>query len=280
MELPCGSCIGCKLKKSQEWAIRCVHEAQMHASNSFITLTYNDDNLPPGGNLQKRDFQLFMKRFRKNHKVRYYQCGEYGPKLGRPHYHALIFGHNFPDKKFWKQTPSGEKIYRSATLEKLWTNPDTKQSMGWSSVGEMTYQSAAYVARYTMLKKNGDAAPAHYSRHDPVTGEIIHLLPEYTTMSRNPGIASSWFAKYGMTDVYPGDSISYQGKKIPPPIFYDNRLAVENPVLLKTLKSQRKSRALSHNENNTPARLRVRAIIQHLKSKRLIRDLETRKPTP
>lgn len=276
VDLPCGTCVGCKLKKSQEWALRCVHEAQMHNANCFITLTYNDENLPSDGSLKHRDFQLFMKRLRKKcGSVRFYQCGEYGEKLGRPHYHALLFGHQFDDMKFWKQTKSGEKIYRSPILEKLWTNPKTRRSMGWSSVGSMTYHSAAYVARYTMAKKNGAQAEAHYSRLDTVTGEFhTPLKPEYNTMSRNPGIGSSWFEKYGLTDVYPGDSVTLQNRKMSPPRFYDNKLKNINKDLYDRLKVLRVERAKKHFENNTPARLRVRARIQELKAIRLKREIE------
>lgn len=275
IQLPCNKCVGCKLAKSQEWAIRCVHEAQMHNANCFITLTYNNDNLPPLGNLIKKDFQLFMKRFRKKcGPVRYFSCGEYGSKLGRPHFHALLFGHQFDDinlDKPFKITKSGEKIYRSEVLEKLWTH-------GWSSVGSLTYQSAAYVARYSMAKINGADAEAHYDRTDPETGETNRLNPEYNTMSLKPGIGATWFEQFGLTDVYPGDFIQFKNRKIPPPKYYDKllkKIDEKNQTnVLETLKEGRKIRAQQHNENNTPARLRVRAKIQDLKAKRLKREID------
>ena len=125
VDIPCGQCIGCKLERSKNWAIRCVHEASLHQDNSFITLTYNDEYLPENGQLVKKDYQDFMKRLRKQHgKVRYYYCGEYGnqydedgeqitktyivngkekqvPTIGRPHFHACLFGMDFPDKELW-----------------------------------------------------------------------------------------------------------------------------------------------------------------------------------
>src|SRR4051812_44934530 len=64
-DLPCGQCIGCRLERSRQWAMRLVHEKKLHSHSSFITLTYDDKNLPLGGTLIKRDFQLFMKRLRK-----------------------------------------------------------------------------------------------------------------------------------------------------------------------------------------------------------------------
>ena len=81
LEVPCGQCIGCRLDRSRDWALRCIHEAQLHEDNSYITLTYDDDNLPANASLDKSDFQKFMKRLRKSlgdKKVRFFHCGEYG----------------------------------------------------------------------------------------------------------------------------------------------------------------------------------------------------------
>ena len=106
LTLPCGQCIGCRLNYSRNWAIRCVHESSLHEHNCFITLTYNDENLPLNGSLDLKHFQDFMKRLRKKVSVpiRYFHCGEYGSRLQRPHYHLLLFGLDFPDKKFWKMS--------------------------------------------------------------------------------------------------------------------------------------------------------------------------------
>ena len=142
VQVPCGQCIGCRLEKSRQWAIRCVHEAQMHEENCFITLTYNKESLPADGSLRKRDFQLFMKRLRKEcgEGIRYYMCGEYGAKYERPHYHICLFGYDFKDKYIWDERDK-VPLYRSTKLEKLWT-------LGFSTIGEVTFQSAAYVAPY------------------------------------------------------------------------------------------------------------------------------------
>lgn len=247
----------------------------MSNQNCFITLTYNDENLPEHASLKKRDFQLFLKRLRRQiGPFRFFSCGEYGSNFGRPHYHALIFGHYFEDvdrdKPLFK-TKAGSEIFRSKILEKCW-------KLGFSSVGDLNFQSAAYIARYTIPKKSGAPAEAHYDNQDPDTGEIRHRKPEYNTMSLKPGIGQSWFDAYGMTDVFPGDSITYQNKKYPVPRFYDYQLSNEksehyNPELLATIKTNRMENAKQHNENNTPARLRVRAKIQELKALRLSRDI-------
>jgi hypothetical protein len=96
----CGQCSGCKLENARQWAIRIKHEASMHPQNSFITLTYDNEHLPPTGTLVLKHWQDFMKRLRKKYshkKLSFYHCGEYGEKQGRPHYHAIIFNHQFSD---------------------------------------------------------------------------------------------------------------------------------------------------------------------------------------
>ncbi len=142
IDIACGQCIGCRLDKSREWAIRCVHEAQMNEDNCFITLTYNEKNLPHDGSLDKTHFQKFMKKLRKttDNKIRYYHCGEYGENLQRPHYHACLFGHDFADKEFF-QNSNGNDLYISKQLDKTWNK-------GFATIGNMTFETAAYTARY------------------------------------------------------------------------------------------------------------------------------------
>ena len=223
--LPCGQCIGCRLERSRQWAIRCMHEAQLHDENSYITLTYNDKNLPKDGSLNLRHFQLFMKRLRKKtgKKIRFYHCGEYGEKFKRPHYHACLFGYQFPDLRYFK-TINGNKLYTSKYLDSVWTNKNG-ETMGFSTIGNVTFESAAYVARYIMKKINGEKAEAHYVNKE--TGEI--LKPEYTTMSRRPGgLGAEWLKKY-KTDVYPGDFVVVRGKKMKPPKYYDRQYELTYP---------------------------------------------------
>lgn len=155
--VPCGQCLGCRLERSRQWAVRCMHEASLYDRNCFITLTYDDDNLPADRSLHYSHFQLFMKRLRKAHGdgIRFYMCGEYGEKKGRPHYHACLFNFNFDDLTLWQER-RGTKLYRSKSLERLWP-------YGFSTVGGVTFQSAAYVARYIMKKVTGDRAPDHYT---------------------------------------------------------------------------------------------------------------------
>lgn len=260
--LPCGRCLGCKLERSRQWAMRCVNEAQMHDANSFITLTYDDDHLPPRGSLYLRHFQLFMKRFRENTgvKVRYYHCGEYGSEYGRPHYHAIIFGYGFPDRKPWKRI-NGNMHYRSNQLESLWTHKKT--SIGYSTCTDVTFEGAAYVARYILKKITGDPAPGHYQGRKP----------EYSTMSRGKGIGHSWFQKY-QSDVYPSDQMIMRGKSMPPPKYYNGLYEIKEPDEFRKIKLIRKKKMATQLDNNTPERLKVRLAVKKSQINHLPRIVE------
>lgn len=267
IQLPCGQCSGCRVERSRQWAIRCVHEAQLHKRNCFITLTFNDDHLPEDRSLNVRDFQLFMKRLRKKYgsNIRFFHCGEYGDLRHRPHYHACLFNHDFDDRTLWKIN-NGVRLYRSAELESLWP-------YGFSSVGDVTFESAAYVARYIMKKINGDAAEDHYWYMDPETGEMFRQKPEYTTMSRRPGLATGWLEKF-MPDVYPHDEIVIRGKKMRPPRFYDSKYQLMYPDEFLELKAKRMAKALENLDDNTQERLNVKEKVFNVKISRLKRTLK------
>lgn len=253
--------------RSREWAIRCIHEASLHERNCFVTLTYADEHLPEGRSLHKPDFQKFMKRLRKANGagIRFYYCGEYGSQYGRPHYHAILFNFDFCDKKLWR-VQREVPLYTSEHLQELWP-------FGFSTIGSVTFESAAYVARYIMKKVNGAAADDHYDWIDPDTGEIHRRLPEYTDQSRRPGIASEWVKKYSK-DIFPDDFVVIKGKKIKPPRFYDKLLEIHDPELHKEIKDQRIKAAAAHSSNQTPERLAVREIVQQSKLDRLKRTIE------
>lgn len=178
----CGRCVGCRLLYSQMWAIRCVHEARMHEANCVVTLTYDDGHLPANGSLHYRDFQLFMKRLRKRAKVRFFCGGEYGEGTLRPHFHACLFGYDFPDKVVYSNGRT--KLWTSAIADAVWQK-------GRAMVGVMDFDSAAYVARYVLKKVYGDLAHDHYR-----VGEPEELRPEFATMSRRPGIGRTWIEKF------------------------------------------------------------------------------------
>lgn len=250
LELPCGQCVGCRLERSRQWAMRCMHEAQLHEMNSFVTLTYNDENVSTS--LDYRDFQLFMKRLRKMFgPTRFYMCGEYGETTFRPHFHALLFGLDFGDKTSWRKSSGGFQLYRSATLERLWP-------YGNSEIGGVSFESAAYVARYCMKKVTGPAAVEHYKRVDIRTGEIISVQPEFTRMSLKPGIGFNWIRLY-RTDVYRGDGEPYvvvNGMKSKPPRYYDQYVSDLDEY--QEVQHRRYKRALLNRDECTDERLQVR----------------------
>jgi len=256
--LPCGQCIGCRLERSRQWAIRCSHEASLHEKNCFITLTYDDKHLPHDSSLNVKHFQDFMKRLRFHNgpDIRFFHCGEYGEKFKRPHYHACIFNFDFEDKKLWSNRRD-VKLYTSEKLAELWP-------MGFSTIGDVTFESAAYVARYITKKVTGDLAPDHYGTRKP----------EYTTMSRRPGIGKAWFDKF-TSDVYPDDFVVIREKKMKPPKYYDRQFEIAYPSDFGRLKRKRKRDAEIHADNNDYYRLITREQIQQLKFKQLKRGYET-----
>lgn len=265
LRVPCGRCIGCKLEKSRQWAMRILHEKRLHKDNCFVTLTYDDKHLPPFGTLVKRDLQLFMKRLRNEcgSGIRFYGCGEYGDINKRPHYHIVIFNYSPQDKRFYKHAKRGEPLFNSASLSALW-------GMGFVVIGDVTFDSAAYVARYVMKKLNN----AHLHKYDVVdgNGEIFRRLPEFALMSRRPGIGLGWYKKYG-TETYAHDSVIVNGRPVRPPRYYDGKYELDNPSGLQRLKKIRKRKAALQFKENLIDRRRVRERVVELNLKTLKRSV-------
>lgn len=266
LKLPCGQCIGCRLERARQWAVRCMHEKRMWKVNCFVTLTYGNNDLPVGGTLVKRDLQLFMKRLRKAHgeDIRFYACGEYGELNQRPHYHVLLFNFDFADKVEIGCNRRGDKYYASGELSELW-------KLGHSLLGEVTFDSAAYVARYIMKKVTGERADEHYSVYDS-DGVVHDRLPEFTVMSRRPGIGSSYYESYG-DEVRNNDDVVMGGRRVRVPRFYDNRTERVDPECLVELKQKRKRAAVLVRADNTVERLRVREQVALLKLEQKERSL-------
>ncbi|MEO5368178.1 MAG: hypothetical protein H7831_17865 [Magnetococcus sp. WYHC-3] len=265
--ISCGQCIGCRLEKSRQWAMRCVHEASMHENNCFITLTYDEKNLPKNKSLEVEHFQKFMKRlrFKFGEGIRFFHCGEYGERFGRPHYHAVLFNFDFKDKSLWKEE-RGVRLFVSEALSELWP-------FGFSTIGEMTFESAAYVARYVLKKQSGKNL-TRYLIINPETGEIIgERKPEYTTMSRRPGVGKMWFEKY-KDDVYPSDEVVIRGKVMKPPKFYDKILELTDPTQFKKIKASRTAKGYARKADSTPERLKVRETVKKAQLKSLKRGLD------
>lgn len=252
----CGQCIGCRLERSRQWAMRCMHEAQMHDENCFLTLTYDDESCPEDMSLDVPVLQKFMKRYRKKFTgktIRYYACGEYGEKFLRPHYHLCVFGHDFDDKEL-HSIKRDNKFYRSETLEQLWP-------FGYSIISDLTFQSAAYVARYVMKKVTGKGSEDAYWRGDPETGECWQVKPEFNCMSKRPGVGYDWYKKY-KSDVYPKDYLHVNGVKSRPPRYYDKLLCIDSEKEIKNLKMRRVRKAGKYASDNTAERLADREVVK------------------
>lgn len=276
LEIPCGQCIGCRLERSRQWAIRCVHEASLYDRNCFVTLTYDDQHIPRDSSLDVRHFQKFMKRLRKKYGqgIRYYHCGEYGEQcalcgsnrsdcerknthkfiksLGRPHFHACIFNHDWDDK-ISHATNNGITIYTSETLSALWP-------YGFALSGDVTFESAAYTARYVTKKIFGECAPAYYQ----------HRRPEYTTMSN--GIGKGWLELF--KDDLKHDKCIINGKEVNIPKYYDSILGDLDKFELLQRKAKRKLQAEKHAKDASTRRLRDRETCQTARFTKLIRKME------
>lgn len=276
--LPCGKCHGCRLEHARTWAVRCMHEASLHKENCFLTLTYNDEHLPtvvPGiSTVSKRDVQLFIKklRFHTGKKLKYYMGAEYGPKRGRAHYHLCIFGMDFSDKLLWS-IKRGNKLYTSETLDKIW-------GKGFCTIGDLSFQSASYVARYCMKKMKGPDSWEHYAAYtDLETGEVVSREPEFALMSRgnrhNPynGIGRGWYEKY-KDEVLNNGNIIANGHIQATPKYYEKLAEKEDDLRLFKAKAKRRDAVKSRWKENTGQRIVSREICLKQKTQILTRELE------
>lgn len=275
-QIPCNKCKGCLQDTSESWAIRAYHESMMHEQNSFVTLTYNDDNLPSDYSVDLREVQLFMKKLRKEYGsgIRFFAASEYGFKDFRPHYHLLLNGIDFrSDRKLHKDTRQGP-LYTSAKLESIW-------GKGFCTIGSVTLKSAFYCLQYIFDKKHDD--PNRYVRQHPVTSEIVTCKPEFRTMSSKPGLGFTWFQKY-KSSCFPSDFLVIEGRHYAVPRYYQQLLEKEAQAVTRHLpaydltietdehkelqRRKRSRRTAEHKWNSTPERLKVREFIHEQKLKR------------
>nr|QJB19228.1 MAG: replication initiator protein [Microvirus sp.] len=282
-QLPCGRCIGCRMEKARQWGMRCLHEAKMWPSNHYVTLTYGDEFLPPGGTVCVRDVQLFMKRLRKrcqgvgyamvngewSNPIRFFLGAEYGENNGRPHYHALLFNCSFGDLVPFGRNKRGETLYTSSLLSSLWSSDGSP--MGHCTVGAVTFDSAVYCAKYALKKVTGDAAYEAYQVWDE-NGELYDRVPEFAVMSRRPGIGAPYYEKFG-GEVRSLDNVVINGKTVRPPRYYDGKSEIFDAPLLSEHKSDRKRLAVKNKSDNTPERLRVKEKLAIIAAKQKERKL-------
>lgn len=250
--IPCGKCIGCRLDYSREWAARCMLELKDHDSAFFVTLTYNDSEVPltffpdpetgealPCQTLRKRHFQLWMKNLRKafpDDRIRFYACGEYGSHTMRPHYHAIIFGLHLDDLKFYKKTDQGI-LWTSEKLSSTWFHYDASCRLhfdrGFVVVGEVSWDTCAYVARYTAKK---------YMTLGDEFFEKFNMEKPFVQMSRRPGIGRGYLERH--PDLFneaslflpSGDSV----KEVSIPRYFYKCLESIDPELCDSLRERNK----------------------------------------
>lgn len=222
----------------------------MHRDNCFITLTYSPEFVPADRSLNHRHFVLFFKRLRESLRRRwvsdarfgpiqrpypgllYFMGGEYGERDGRPHYHVCLFGFYPDDTKYWKTAESGFKIFTSAYLDSIWR-------MGAVYVGDLSFESASYVARYCVNAEKGVKVTDIF---DIETGEIHFRTREYGRMSLNPPIAKNYLNKFGR-DVFENDRVVVRGFDSPVPRYYDKYLNDIAPLYLLEHKDKRREKA-------------------------------------
>ena len=301
MEVACGQCVGCRLDRSRMWAMRIVHESSLHeldGGNCFVTLTYRDKSectdqelerelhIPDDWSLCLSHFQKFMKRLRKTREqsIRFYHVGEYGDRckhcppglevtvddcalcnVGRPHYHACLFNCSFTDLEAVGQR-NGVVHYSSPELESIW-------KYGFVQVGELNFESAAYVARYCVKKINGLRAGDHYLNMDQ-DGVVTFVAPEYSTMSRRPGIGRGWYERF-KDDLFPSDQTPVPGQGVihGTPRYYGSLLEVEDPDTFAEVKRLRESFMRAHAADYTPERLMDRYKVKKAQLDQLKRGL-------
>lgn len=232
--IPCSNCIQCRLNQSNEWAIRCYHESTEHDRNMFLTLTYAIDPI----SLNKTDIKVFLKKLQRRfpNQVRYFQCGEYGGKFGRPHHHVIIFGINhldFKDVTRGKTSENGGKTYLSKTLDDLWSH-------GQTNIGEVNEKSIRYLTGYVVKKITGRNQKSHYG----------DKLPEFITMSRGSkksgtkGIGYKYYEK-NKEDMFKHDLTRINGKAHSIPKYYNSHYSLDNPDQMSIIKDVRIKKALS-----------------------------------
>lgn len=227
----------------------------------FVTLTYDVDNIPDDWSLRKSDYRNWLKRLRKRvGSLRYYLVGEYGNvcchgpvkdcqvcDVGRPHYHAILFGVDLPDLVFYG-TSKGHPIYTSELLDRSW-------KVGRCWIGAATFESAAYCARYVTKKLNGPAREDWYQVVTP-DGQYVRVEPEFSRMSLKPGIGAEWLDEF-TNDVFPSDEVPVPGrgvfKKVPR--YYEERYGKRSPEELERIKARRKAFMSKHKDMYSPRRL-------------------------
>lgn len=285
--IPCGQCIECRLQYSREWATRIMLEKQYGYNGKpypdgtawFLTLTYADEYLSTfktidtetgelfeGISLNKNDIPNFFKRIR-NHfpdmKIKYLQCGEYGGKTLRPHHHAIVFGLPLPQEEFKKvgMNNLNQPTWEWKPLSDIW-------GLGYVNIGRVTWESAAYVARYTLKKANSKDNNWYLAQG---------MLPEWISMSNGIG---EWYFEHNKNKIYKTDSVPVlnksKGVNVKPPKSYDRMLKEMDPALYEKVKAMREQNGITqesllrHQTDLTPEERRK---VSEARMKQVMKDI-------
>lgn len=254
----CGQCFECRMKRSREWAVRCMHEASLHDTNYFVTLTYNDWHLPIGEflssetpgevvdvTLRRCDVVSFIKRYREyerrtfgNTNIKVFYCGEYGDLTKRPHYHVILFGITpLSDRYLWRKKDNF-LYYRSSVLEDLWS--DKYGNIGNVEFSDVSFETCAYTARYVLKKQLGESRKEILEYAETVD---LPLQEEpFIGMSRRPGIGKAYYDLH-KGEIYDDDSVQYQRQfklfSSKPPRYYDKLYDIDDPLDMAFIKANR-----------------------------------------
>jgi len=236
--VPCGSCMACRIKHTRDWSTRMVHEAYTHKTpSSFITLTYNDENLPDHNNLVPKHLSDFIRELRRKirpNKLRYFGVGEFGELSGRAHYHAILFGYMPEDLKHYKKNGSGDALYTSPFLDSIWKK-------GFLTIGEFNTTTAEYCSKYITKALTGEKALRYL---DPETGELVLKQKPFQRASNRPGIGTEFYNLY-KDQMYAFDETIIDGKPRSLPKAYDRKFRAENKLSFEELKRSRYNRAIA-----------------------------------
>lgn len=217
LEVPCGRCLACRIKKRQEWVLRLTHELSYYQQSSFVTLTYNDAYLPIGEmgipTLRKADLQKCIKRIRKalpaDYRIKYFACGEYGDLTQRPHYHLILMGLGLTDEH--------KQIVMRSWPFCDWDNEYIRRG----SFGVAEADSVRYVAQYIDKKFSGDLAEEEY--------EEKGREPVFRLLSQGLGLR---YAQQNADQIRQQERITLNGVNQSIPRYYINKLSI-NPEMLK-----------------------------------------------
>lgn len=279
-EWRCGRCFSCVRSHGDDWSTRLEKEQMLWPRNCVVTLTYDQEHLPLGGNLVKHDLSGFVMRLRNYARrecdqaegVRFYGIGEFGSRTRRPHYHVILFNFDFPDLVHWSGKGARE-LCTSEALTRIWGKGVN------CKVGRVGADSISYVSRYLDDKRKGGAAAEFRSDAAALAAgeELPRFQLEFSLMSRNPGIGAGWLERFE-SDVYPGDHVVLRsGREARPPRFFDKRYERELREVgrleeFEALKACRRADALERSADNTPARLAVKDEVLRLRQARYARD--------